>query len=143
MPTVDVPPETASSLLLAAELYGHYDASAVLAGNVATAALQLAVWQTLYPAYGPLTEGTGLTFDGSGNGPALQTAVTNYTSNATLSGLSSADLNGVVWYDYTSGSGNGQGQFGRPGATPEPFTLVLGAAGLVFAARRRMLARKA
>ena len=51
LPGNDSPPETGSSFLRAAELYGKYDTAAETGGNANrdVAALQLAIWQTLYP----------------------------------------------------------------------------------------------
>ena len=153
LPTEDTSPagtETGASFLQAAELFGKYDSAAMSAGaNAATdmAALQLAVWQTLYttPSYSNFMAGAGLKFYMLGS--AVQTQEAFYTNPSTLSGLSQANLASVEWYDYKDAGGGppnyGQGQFGlKPGPAPEPVTLALAAGGFVLALRRRNLAPK-
>jgi len=138
LPGADVPPETGNSFLEAAALFGkEYNNSQT---NLTSAALQLAVWQVLYMNTGAFQPTFG------GGTPGLSTQEAAYYNEATgfTSAQITANIANVQWADFTgSSSSNGQGQFRLPGATPEPFTLAMGAAALAVAARRRSKSRKA
>jgi len=138
LPTQDVGTpglETADKFLAAAEMFGNKyggiaSMSAGTAKNDAYAALQLALWHTLYLPNVTITI-------------ADATISADYTAD--LGAGTAADLSHVVWYEYV-GTGNGQSQFGYtngppPAPTPEPVTITLGIAGLAFAIRRRMIAK--
>jgi hypothetical protein len=137
VPEASNPPgETSASFLQAANLFGAFYGEAMASGSVDAAALQLAIWQTLYtnPQLVP-------TFGDTHSQLAID-ETSYYNLGASLASANNFQyLQNVDWYDFTAG-GNGQGQFGYipggPSGTPEPFTIALSVAGLGFAIRRRM-----
>lgn len=137
LPTADINNpgnETAGNFIKAAELFGH-DYNNSLSNNQA-AALQLAIWRTLYGGNLVATPNDS----GVGSISSFYAAYIADVSNVGV--LSASDLKNVDWYDYitpTNGPANGQGQFHwHPGATPEPVTMALGIAALGMAIRRRV-----
>ena len=142
LPTADTSApgmETADNFLKGAELFGRLYTS-VSGNNSKGAALQLAIWKTLYGANATIT------INGSYDGGNLLADYNTDTGAGLLASLNAADLSHVQWYNYTGAAGGGQGQYTysvTPGPTPEPVTIALGIAGLGIAARRRMKARRA
>lgn len=114
---------SSTSFIHAAELFGGLGGTVVTAQDAA--ALQIAIWETLYPTYGP-----GTVFNGN-------TALQNEVNLDLSTHVGWAQLADVDWYDYTNttnGSNNGQGQFGYnpngggnivPGSTPGPMAAMI------------------
>jgi hypothetical protein len=137
IPSSDVPPATGNSFLQAANLFGALYGNA----SVNDAALQIAVWDTLYGYNISQDHITSSTLFGQTSGylNIASTITDNYAANNYLSN--------VAWMQFNGGSG-GQSQLYYlgggptiPNLTPEPITsvLCLGALGLAF--RRRIRAR--
>jgi hypothetical protein len=141
LPTDDTsltPPETGTTFLQAGALFGKEYASASNSAMTA-AALQLAIWQVLYQSAASVTPVMGSAAFTNQEGAYVSEAAA-FTGGNNYGGF----LTNVQWADYSGlSSEQGQGQFRIAAGTPEPFTLVLGAAGLLFAVSRRMSARKA
>jgi len=129
--------ETADKFLTAAELFGYQFGNLGSQGtsvNEAYAALQLAIWDTLYGS------NVTVTVNGSAN------LNSDYSYDLGLIGdntkVNASALSHVIWFDHTTSGDYGQSQFGYtngpPAPTPEPVTIALGIAGLALGIRRRV-----
>jgi hypothetical protein len=138
LPGIDVSSSGASgysnaNFMRAAEMFGAlyytqadignptFSVQTTVQQNDSAAALQLALWATMYPSYSITITDANLLAD--------------YNADLATS-VSTANLQNVDWY-YYDGTEGGQSQFGYVASTPEPISLVALGGALVLGARRR------